>query len=204
MNLPYGYGVIGYSSTNASDYTETLKTAFITGINSFTTGNNTNYIRLVVAKGSDWISTISTSVVSSLEAIISLGSSIITPSINVDGEEIYSKPVVLWQNSSPNSSFSGQAITLNDSLDNYNYYEIIYIKNSFNDRKYLSTGKIPTNQFAYMQCLYKYNSFRQITNIDNTNKQITFSNGTYYTTYAGDTTGQDTSLCVPYRIIGYK
>ena len=111
---------------------------------------------------------------------------------------------VLWTNSSPNTLFNGQAVTLSDSLNNYTYYEIIYIKNNSNDRKYLSTGKVPTDQFAYMQCIYKYNSFRQITNIDNTNKQVTFSNGAYYSSYGGDNTGNDGTLCVPYQIIGYK
>ena len=91
MNTSYGYGVIGYSSTEASSYTETIKTAFVTGINTFTTGNNTNYIRIVVATGTNWTGAITPNAVNLMNAIISLGSSIVTPSINVDGEEIFPK-----------------------------------------------------------------------------------------------------------------
>ena len=46
----------------------------------------------------------------------------VTPSINVDGEEIYSKPVVLYNN----VDGSNEDITLNDNSDNYKYIDIYY------------------------------------------------------------------------------
>ncbi len=114
MNSSYGYGVMGYSSNNVSTFTENMIVAFQTGTNTFTTGNSTNYIRVVVATGSpNYQTTITTSAVSLMEAIISLGESIITPTINVDGEDIYNKQVL-----DTTSRFAFMNKDIGDNLNN--------------------------------------------------------------------------------------
>lgn len=52
------------------------------------------------------------------------------------------KGVLLWTNSSPTSSFSAQTITLNDTLSNYDCYEILF-RQSTTVPRIFNTGKIP-------------------------------------------------------------
>ena len=49
---------------------------------------------------------------------------------------------ILWANPNPNVPFLPQEITLNESLVNYDCYEVIYLNNISEDR-YYNTGKIP-------------------------------------------------------------
>ena len=124
----------------------------------------------------------------------------ITPSIVVDNDEIYSKPVVLWNNSSPTSSFAGQQITLNDDISNYSEYEIKYL--AINSSNYiLSTGRIPSNYLTRLQYSWEVNRGRNISSVS-TNK-ITFGNGLVYASYNGSSTDNN-NVCVPIQILGYK
>ena len=61
----------------------------------------------------------------------------VTPSINVDGEEIYNKPVVLFNN--PTGLFDD--ITLSDSKSNYSYLEIYFL----DDQNFQNSMKIDTS-----------------------------------------------------------
>lgn len=129
------------------------------------------------------------------------------PAVYVDNEEIYSKPVVLWQNSSPTSDFASQTITLNDSLANYSFYEVIY-KTSKDENIGLNSGKIPTSMGTTLFGGFNgtdggvRNRNRPIViasnttmNIGNTNT-INTSNNTY--------TATENGRLIPYQILGYK
>ena len=55
----------------------------------------------------------------------------------------------IWTNPSPDSSFASQTITLDESLDDYNSYEIIY-KQRYTSARYMTTGKIPVGHGTIM------------------------------------------------------
>ena len=157
---------------------------------SFTTPANTKYIRIQITTNTK-------------DIVIQEGSSIITPSIYVDNEEIYSKPVVLWTNPSPTSTFAGQEITLNDNIENYSYYEVIYILWS-NEKQASSTGKVPIEYPSFHEFIASSSSIlvghRRTTNKPANNK-ITFSNNDKISTTG---TTADNTVNIPVQIIGYK
>ena len=53
------------------------------------------------------------------------------------------KGKIIWTNSSPTSTFGAQTITLDESLDNYDSYAIIF-KQSTTGNRFYNTGQIPT------------------------------------------------------------
>ena len=127
----------------------------------------------------------------------------ITPSIYVDNEEIYSKPVLLWENGSPNSSFAAQAITLNDSLANYKYYEIMY-RFSYTNDVWFNTGRIPSNKTTILT--FPSNQFRRRQIYAITNTQITFESAFTFTSYGQSLNDATVSneFIIPVQVWGYK
>lgn len=123
--------------------------------------------------------------------------------IYVDEEEWYSKPKVLWTNPSPTSEFAGQTITLNDSIENYKYYEVMYRRtNSSSTIRNISSGKIPSGQGADLIFAYYYNFIRTIESVRGTS--ISFQNCNQYQTYGNSTITTANSYIIPYQILGYK
>ena len=171
---------------------------------TFTMPSNAKYIRFTYL-----ISNINTTMLVVGDSLPASYEAYITPSINVDGEEIYSKPVVLWQNPNPSNSsgFVGQSITLNDSLDNYKYMEIVYFNTTANTSTY-STGKLKSKTLTtlyYMSGLEAGGNFmcryRNVSAITSTT--ITFD--TAYVKKLNQTsvdTANDQNI--PYQVIGYK
>lgn len=170
---------------------------------TFTTLNDTKFIRICVNSNNSYSNT-----------MLELGSTAttyepyITPTINVDGDDIYSEPVVLWQNPNPTTSFVGQQITLNDSMANYNYIEIIFSNGSSNSYRY-STGKIEPNKLTsiYYFAGLENNSvltlrYREITAMTNTT--ITFDNPYYKQLNNPSTRTDGGNQTIPIKILGYK
>ena len=106
----------------------------------------------------------------------------------------------IWENTSL-TSFSAQQITLDESIDNYSYYEIIYKINDVQDF-YLSSGKTPVRLYnsTVSQDGFKF-VYRYITAMQGTS--ITFGDCRQVNSYGSGTTVKNDSL-IPYRIIGYK
>lgn len=123
----------------------------------------------------------------------------VVPSIYVDNEEIYSKPVVLWENSSPTSAFAGQEITLNEDISNYKYYEVI-VRYLNNQNHLFNTGRIPTTNTTIINCCSTINYRRFVTSVSG--NKITFGNGQKVSTYGTGT--DDNTYLIPYQVIGYK
>lgn len=127
----------------------------------------------------------------------------ITPSLVVNNETIYQQPVVLWTNPSPTSDFASGDITLNDNLSNYSYYEILFLFSKTENYE-LTTGKIETNRLAFLGTLSSSGGniagYRRLVSAI-TNNKITFSGASIIT--ATGTTGSNT-ICIPYKILGYK
>jgi hypothetical protein len=187
-----------YGSANASgkglwgafyDSSKQYVSGITTTNNTFAVPDNAKYVRLSMRK------TYTNS------ASIQKGTSIIIPSINVDNEEVYSKPVVLWQNQNMAQSFAGQTITLNDTLNNYSYYEVIYSEWQNNGNMF-NSGKIPSNMKTKLYQPASVNYQRVITSASG--NSMTFSSCTYYATYNNATGTTENDRIVPYQVIGYK
>lgn len=119
-------------------------------------------------------------------------------------EQIDDNPKVLWENPNPITSFAGQSITLNDSIENYKYYEIIYIayaNNSLSQDTFLSTGKL-VGERTKLFSVDHYSRRRPVSGVSGTN--VTFGDGGTCTAYGTDTWSTMNALCVPYQILGYK
>lgn len=108
---------------------------------------------------------------------------------------------VLWTNASPTSTFVGQTVTLNDSISNYKYYEIIFRQNT-SIARIRSTGKIPSYSLTEIQDSGVTNKRRTVTALSLTS--ITFSGGMCYATYGSGTDTANNDVIIPYQILGYK
>ena len=168
---------------------------------AFETTSATKYIRFTAKTDSG------TWNLSNIQFMLNEGSSALpyepyaTPSIVVDNEEIYSKPVVLWTNPAPTSAFTSGNITLNDNISNYQYYEVIY-KGAKNIEAYYNTARIPSGKGCRLIIPTYKNDFRALTYIGGT--IATFGDGGSYATYGTNILTTDNDLVIPYQIIGYK
>ena len=115
------------------------------------------------------------------------------------------EPTVLWTNPNPTATtFAAQSITLDESINNYSYYEIIYIayaNANFSLDTILSTGKI-LGERTRLFYVDHYARRRLVSSVSGTN--MTFGDGGTCNTYGTDTWATFNSLCVPYQVIGYK
>ena len=160
---------------------------------TFTTPADTKYIRY------GWITIELTSL------ILQEGTSILTPSINIDGEEIYSKPVVLWTNSNPSTTFNAQDINISN-LSDFNYYEVSYKIHASQLNYYQTTGKIPRGINTCIGGGYARpnNTPRFYSRyVEYSSTKLTFGNG-YYSLNFTDNSNTANDILVPYQIIGYK
>ena len=106
---------------------------------------------------------------------------------------------VLWSNSNLTTNFSSQTITLSDSLNNYDFYEIIYKQNTTAQRM-MSTGKIPSTYGTILNTTIGYIHFRPVNYASTTTLEI--ANNMSVMTLGTTTT--DNSFNIPYKVIGYK
>jgi hypothetical protein len=132
---------------------------------------------------------------------------IIDNSIVVNNQEWYSKPKVLWTNPNPTSVFASQTITLNDSLANYSYYEVLY-KTYKDENIGYNTGKIPTNWGTNIYGMVNANDggvrsrVRSVT--INSSTQIGISSCSLINTKGDAYTFPNDDRLIPFKILGYK
>lgn len=128
-------------------------------------------------------------------------------SIVVNNQEWFSKPKVLWTNPNPTSNFASQTITLNDSLANYSYYEILY-KTYKDENIGYNTGKIPTNWGTNINGMVNANDggvrsrMRSVT--INSSTQIEISSCSLINTKGDAYTFPNDDRLIPFKILGYK
>lgn len=113
---------------------------------------------------------------------------------------------VLWTNSSITSDFAGQQIILNDSLENYNYYEILFLA-SKHETIGLSTGKVNSFYNTSLTTLRSASGTGTISRWRDAQRtsstKIDFSSCT--ACRGGATTvSTENDRIIPYKILGYK
>lgn len=110
---------------------------------------------------------------------------------------------LLWTNSSPTSEFASQTITLNDAIENYKYYEVIFRRtNSSTTIRNINSGRIPSGFGVDLLLPYYYNYIRTISSTSGTSMVI--QNCNQYATYGSSTTTTSNGFIIPYQVIGYK
>ena len=106
---------------------------------------------------------------------------------------------ILWQNPSPNAEFSGQTITLSDTITNYNYYSIIFRQATETPRLF-NTGMIPTPNGTVLMLSLSTNRYRA-TNATLSNNQIVFEDAKVVTSSGTNSSSAD---IIPVAVIGYN
>lgn len=116
------------------------------------------------------------------------------------------KPTLLWENNSLTSDFAGQQILLNDSLANYDYYEVLFLMSKYETIE-VSTGMVNSAYSTTLMSLRcasgvgTISRFRDATRTTDT--KIDFSG-------CSECRGGSTSVTItndriiPYKIIAYK
>ena len=107
--------------------------------------------------------------------------------------------VVLWNNSNPTSSFAGQTVTLSETIENYNYYEVVFLV-ATNEPRINRTGKILKTYSTRLQSSSTNIRYRNVEVPSGTSLQ--FGVGNLIATYG--TTSTDNTMIIPLEIIGYK
>ena len=109
---------------------------------------------------------------------------------------------LLWTNSSPNSPFSAQTLSLD--LSGYTAVIIGYKRAIEGTQPYGLNGEVygyyPVGKTGFMQHAYYQLTWRTA---DITTTGITFSNG-YFTTQMNQPPANDAYMCVPTAIYGIK
>lgn len=101
----------------------------------------------------------------------------------------------LWTNPNPTSIFNEQDITLNDSLENYKYYEVQY-KGWRGNPQIGATGKLPI-EFGTFLLYFEGQGTMAMRTLNKTSNTIFHVNKT-------GGTGIDNNYAIPYKILGYK
>ena len=121
---------------------------------------------------------------------------------NILGSNFELKGKIIWTNQNPTSAFLNQTITLDESLDNYDCYEIIY-KHSSENYRVASSGKIPVGHGTIMQILGGGVYFYRVTSEVVSGITMQFDKGEMVSAQTGVIT-DDNSRIVPLYIIGYN
>ena len=106
---------------------------------------------------------------------------------------------IIWTNPDPSINFSAQTITLDESLDNYDEYEILVLQSTQNSRL-MSTGRIPVGHgtiISYNTSSYLYRP----TGSSVSGNTIYFEDAKGV---AGTTVTVQNDAVIPMYVIGYK
>lgn len=103
---------------------------------------------------------------------------------------------ILWTNPNPTSNFPTQTITLNESLNNYKYYEILFRQSTY-DARIMTTGKIPVG-FGTILLWFATTNFYRPTDTIVSGNTILFSD-------CRNSSGTaDNERTIPFKVIAYK
>ena len=204
-NTTYTYsGISNPLSTAAGTCFYTSTKTYISSVDSdvytFTTPNNAKYVRISLNSSTP------TNIQLEEGNTATAYEPYIVPSIKVDGEEIYKKKKVLWENPSISSDFAAGNITLNDSLANYSYYEVIYLMSKY-EQLAVSSGLIPATMSTSITTIRLASGtgiiarYRDLSRPNDTTLQVTVCSQ-----ISGSSTSitTNTDRIIPYQIIGHK
>jgi hypothetical protein len=189
----FSQGIDGqvYKGGNAREYKD-IYTGNVSGVQ---TGNSGNLQPYAVVK--HIIKALNTT--PTMASVVNIQSDSTEDTYSCD----YINGKILWTNSSPNSVFAPQNITLNSS--DYNYLEI-YFK-SFTDQNNIKSIKVEKGQNALLDCSFFFNNSIYIGTrvIEYTNDTTLYANaGRKIIQNAQIVNGEDNGWVIPTKIIGYK
>lgn len=121
-------------------------------------------------------------------------------SANYVNNTFESKGKIIWTNSNPTNNFDAQTITLDESLDNYGEYEILYRQSTTNGR-ILTTGKIPVGNGTILGMITASPTFRP-TSVIVSGSTISFEDAKVMTSVG--TVQVDNSTLIPMYVISYN
>ena len=107
---------------------------------------------------------------------------------------------IVWTNSSPTSAFAAQTITLDESIDNYDMYEIIFAQSITNPREF-TTGKIPIGHGTILGYLVGGLWYFRATGETVSGSTMSFEDSKQSN---ANTTIVDNSRVIPLYVIGYN
>ena len=139
------------------------------------------------------------SMITSGDIVYEQFSTISATSATETGGRLYTARKVLWENSSPSSSFGAQTITLSDAVDGFLFWTIeFYLSTSVQDKvaPFVIVGKTGIRaSFAGSSSNSNRGNSRDV-EIDSTGKQLTISANYYNNT-------QTNANMIPYRVYGF-
>ena len=107
---------------------------------------------------------------------------------------------VLWTNSAPTSSFAAQTISLDETLDNYDSYEILFLQGTTVAR-IMSTGFVPVGNGTILNYVVGYPKYRP-TGASVSGTTISFEDCKSLAAFGSGTT-ENTSI-IPMYVIGRR
>lgn len=111
---------------------------------------------------------------------------------------------VLWQNPSPNAFFPGGNVTLNEVIENFRFYEVIYQVNNTTTMWAVSTGLLPISKAPIINTMQGgVVSYRASNNIPG-GLLINFQDNGRFITYGSASVSTDNNHNIPFMVIGYR
>lgn len=139
-------------------------------------------------------------VVNQIANLVGDGDNLIGASNIIDYLMNRTRASIIWTNPNPGDSFSAQTTSLNESLDNYDEYEILSLQSTTNSRL-MSSGRIPVGNGTILGMVTSFPTFRP-TSVSVSGSTISFEDTKTMTGFG--TVSVDNSLLIPMYIIGYK
>lgn len=113
--------------------------------------------------------------------------------------QVSEKTKILWTNEDPTSNFASQAITLNESLANYDMYEIAF-KSATSVNEYITSGRIKTGYGGNI-----YQGWTTDSGVSGRTRIFQYTSDTTIT-FGNGSNGNNTPAnenCIPLYVIGY-
>lgn len=111
---------------------------------------------------------------------------------------------VLWQNPSPNAAMAEANITLNEVIENFRFYEVIYQYDNTTPIWAISTGLLPISKAPFIDvCQGGTMTLRASSNVPS-GLIISVQNAQRFLTYGNPTATLDGNRLIPFMIIGYR
>lgn len=103
--------------------------------------------------------------------------------------------VVLWNNPNHTSPMEGTVLTLSESIDNFNKYEVLYKPSASVNNVLLTTGLLPVGLGTSMIMNGSEGYCRRAVRIDKNQANIGVG--------VAGATSTNNIVCIPYQICGY-
>lgn len=111
---------------------------------------------------------------------------------------------VLWQNPTPNAPMGDVSITLNEVIENFRFYEVIYQYDNTTTFWAVTTGLLPISKVPVVEIFQGGSMTCRYSNNTPSGLIVSLQNAQRFLTYGSPTGSPDGNRLIPFMVIGYR